>query len=36
MYTLGHEFEPAEIHAGGLRYHGAGSTTSQLKKGRSY
>ncbi len=32
MYTLGHEFEPAEIHAGGLRYHGAGSITSQLKK----
>jgi len=22
MYTLGHEFVPARIHAGGLRYHG--------------
>ncbi len=32
MYTLGHEFEPAEIHAGGLRYHGAGSITRKKKK----
>lgn len=32
MYTLGHDFEPASIHAGGLRYHGAGSIVSQLKK----
>jgi tryptophan synthase beta chain len=32
MYTLGHEFEPASIHAGGLRYHGAGSIVSQLLK----
>ena len=24
MYTLGHDFKPANIHAGGLRYHGAG------------
>ncbi len=22
MYTLGHDFVPADIHAGGLRYHG--------------
>ena len=22
MYTLGHSFIPAPIHAGGLRYHG--------------
>jgi tryptophan synthase beta chain len=22
MYTLGHSFNPAPIHAGGLRYHG--------------
>ena len=22
MYTLGHDFMPAGIHAGGLRYHG--------------
>lgn len=32
MYTLGHEFQPASIHAGGLRYHGAGSIVSQLLK----
>ncbi len=31
MYTLGHEFAPANIHAGGLRYHGAGSVVSQLR-----
>jgi len=30
MYTLGHEFQPADIHAGGLRYHGAGAIVSQL------
>ena len=32
MYTLGHSFQPADIHAGGLRYHGAGSIVSQLLK----
>ncbi|GAT61781.1 TrpB-like pyridoxal phosphate-dependent enzyme [Paludibacter jiangxiensis] len=32
MFTLGHDFEPAAIHAGGLRYHGAGSIVSQLLK----
>ncbi|MDD5896018.1 MAG: TrpB-like pyridoxal phosphate-dependent enzyme [Prevotellaceae bacterium] len=32
MYTLGHNFKPANIHAGGLRYHGAGSIVSQLIK----
>lgn len=32
MYTLGHNFQPADIHAGGLRYHGAGTIVSQLKK----
>lgn len=32
MYTLGHNFTPANIHAGGLRYHGAGSVISQLKE----
>ena len=32
MYTLGHDFAPANIHAGGLRYHGAGSIVSQLTK----
>jgi len=30
MYTLGHHFVPAPIHAGGLRYHGAGAIVSQL------
>ncbi len=30
MYTLGHDFVPAKIHAGGLRYHGAGVLVSQL------
>ncbi len=30
MYTLGHNFVPAPIHAGGLRYHGAGAVVSQL------
>lgn len=32
MYTLGHDFQPADIHAGGLRYHGAGTVVSQLRK----
>ena len=32
MYTLGHDFKPANIHAGGLRYHGAGVIISQLIK----
>jgi len=32
MYTLGHTFVPARIHAGGLRYHGAGVVVSQLLK----
>jgi len=32
MYTLGHTFKPANIHAGGLRYHGAGVIVSQLLK----
>ncbi|MBE0637479.1 MAG: TrpB-like pyridoxal phosphate-dependent enzyme [Bacteroidales bacterium] len=32
MYTLGHDFIPPEIHAGGLRYHGAGAIVSQLLK----
>lgn len=30
MYTLGHDFIPSGIHAGGLRYHGASSIVSQL------
>lgn len=32
MYSLGHKFKPANVHAGGLRYHGAGSIVSQLYK----
>ena len=32
MYSLGHNFKPANIHAGGLRYHGAGVVVSQLLK----
>jgi len=32
MYSLGHSFTPSNIHAGGLRYHGAGSIPSQLRK----
>lgn len=32
MYTLGHNYIPEKIHAGGLRYHGAGTLVSQLKK----
>jgi tryptophan synthase beta chain len=32
MYTLGHNFIPEKIHAGGLRYHGAGVLPSQLLK----
>ena len=34
MFTLGHDFKPANIHAGGLRYHGAGVIVSQLLKDR--
>lgn len=32
MFTLGHNFIPEKIHAGGLRYHGAGVLGSQLLK----
>ena len=32
MYTLGHSFRPSNIHAGGLRYHGAGVIVSRLMK----
>lgn len=32
MYTLGHNFKPSAIHAGGLRYHGASALCSQLLK----
>ncbi|RLE98631.1 MAG: TrpB-like pyridoxal phosphate-dependent enzyme [Thermoprotei archaeon] len=30
MYTIGHDFIPPPIHAGGLRYHGAAPTLSLL------
>src|SRR5262249_14366880 len=30
MYTLGHDFMPPSIHAGGLRYHGAAPLVSKL------
>jgi tryptophan synthase beta chain len=30
MYTLGKDFVPPSIHAGGLRYHGAAPTVSKL------
>ena len=32
MYTLGHQFIPAPIHAGGLRYHGGAPLLCQLVK----
>jgi tryptophan synthase beta chain len=32
MYTLGHDFIPPKIHAGGLRYHGMAPTVSHLYK----
>jgi tryptophan synthase beta chain len=30
MYTLGHDFVPPPIHAGGLRYHGMAPLVSRL------
>jgi tryptophan synthase beta chain len=32
MHTLGHEFRPAPIHAGGLRYHGMAPLVSHLSE----
>ncbi|HOO89379.1 MAG TPA: TrpB-like pyridoxal phosphate-dependent enzyme [Syntrophales bacterium] len=32
MYSLGHDFVPAPIHAGGLRYHGMAPIVSHLVK----
>jgi len=32
MYTLGHDFVPSPIHAGGLRYHGDAPSLCLLKK----
>lgn len=34
MYTLGHDFIPAPIHAGGLRYHGMSPQVSALYAAR--
>ncbi|MCK9274683.1 MAG: TrpB-like pyridoxal phosphate-dependent enzyme [Syntrophales bacterium] len=34
MHTLGHDFVPAPIHAGGLRYHGMAPIVSHLVKER--
>jgi len=34
MYTLGHEFTPPAIHAGGLRYHGMAPLVSKLHAGK--
>ena len=34
MYTLGHGFMPAPIHAGGLRYHGMASSICELYRNR--
>ncbi len=34
MYTLGHDFIPAAIHAGGLRYHGMAPLVCQLYRDR--
>ena len=34
MHTLGHEFMPDPIHAGGLRYHGMAPTVSLLYKNK--
>jgi tryptophan synthase beta chain len=33
MYTLGHTFVPAPVHAGGLRYHGDSPSLSLLVRG---
>ncbi|MCC6728178.1 MAG: TrpB-like pyridoxal phosphate-dependent enzyme [Chthonomonadales bacterium] len=32
MYTLGHDFMPPRIHAGGLRYHGMAPAVSHVKR----
>jgi tryptophan synthase beta chain len=32
MHTLGHDFVPSPIHAGGLRYHGMAPLVSHLKE----
>lgn len=32
MLSIGHKFKPANIHAGGLRYHGSGAIVAELVK----
>ncbi len=32
VYTLGHDFVPPKIHAGGLRYHGMAPSVSHARK----
>jgi tryptophan synthase beta chain len=32
MYSLGHEYQPAAIHAGGLRYHGMAPMVSHMRR----
>ncbi|MEA2070153.1 MAG: pyridoxal-phosphate dependent enzyme, partial [Asgard group archaeon] len=34
MFTIGHSFIPAPVHAGGLRYHGCAPTLSYLLKNK--
>ena len=36
MYTLGHDFVPAPVHAGGLRYHGDAPSLCGLVKAGLY
>ena len=36
MYTLGHDFVPAPVHAGGLRYHGDSPSLSLLVRERAH
>jgi tryptophan synthase beta chain len=36
MYTLGHDFVPAPVHAGGLRYHGDAPSLCGLVKAGMY
>lgn len=36
MYTLGHDFVPPPVHAGGLRYHGASPLVSALVAGGAF
>ena len=36
MHTLGHEFIPDPVHAGGLRYHGMSPLLSHMYEPVSY